>query len=58
MKYRCMDECLDECNYLRRQYFGSYLAMADVNEEARMKLMGHKQPHMTMMTEKTFVEPR
>jgi hypothetical protein len=43
-----MDECLNECNYLRRQYFGSYPAMADVNEEARVELMGHKQPHMTM----------
>ena len=43
-----MDEWLHECNYLRRHYFGSYLAMADLNEEARVELMGQKQPHMTM----------
>lgn len=31
-----------------RHCFGSYLAMADVNEKARMELMGHKDPKMTM----------
>ncbi len=31
-----------------RHSFGSYLAMADVNEKARMELMGHKDPKMTM----------
>ena len=31
-----------------RHCFSSYQAMADVNEKARMELMGHKRPETTM----------